>query len=179
MQAANRQGRPSLPSPRLLQGHSLKRHFSQSRLCLAGVTGEVTPKHSQFIACRQGTGAGLGAGGSQRAAEGSEEAAGHKDGTVLLSSSHHTLLQEPSPSMDGEEPLHGGAGRAPGHPSPAGPTDLLPWVWLWGQSWGQARARAPQRDSPQPRDAALGMSTKLMAHGGERPPRSTSGYLVS
>lgn len=127
------------------------------------VTGEVTPKHSQFIACRQGTGAGLGAGGSQRAAEGSEEAAGHEDGTVLLSSSHRTLLQEPSPSMDGEEPLHGGAGRAPGHPDPAGPTDLLPWVRLWGQSWGQARAQAPQRDSPQPRDAALGASTKLMA----------------
>lgn len=56
------------------------------------MTGEVTPKHSQFIACRQGRGAGLGAGGCRRAAEGSEEAAGDKDGTISLSSYHRTLL---------------------------------------------------------------------------------------
>lgn len=144
LQAADRQGRPSLRSPRLLQGHSLKRHFSQSR-SLPGrglVTGEVTPKHSQFIACRQGTGAGLGAGRSHRAAEGSEEAAGDKDGTVLLSSSH--LASEGC----GVTLAFSGRRRTPawrswrgsGHPNPASPTDLLPWVLLWGQSQGQWRA---------------------------------------
>lgn len=34
---------------------------------------------------------------------------------------------EKSPCMEGLEGL-------PGHPNPAGPTDLLPWVRLWGQS---------------------------------------------
>lgn len=176
LQAA-KQTRQTLPP----LSHAIARSQSEKALlpkqvALPGrgsVTGEVTPKHSQFIAGRQGTGAGLGAGGSQRAAEGSEEAAGDKDGTVLLSSSHCTLLPkatftwrnprlqwtEKSPCMEGLEGLLG-------HPNPAGPTDLLPRVRLWGQSWAQARARPPQRDGPRPRDAALGAEDKT--HGTKR-----------
>lgn len=90
------------------------------------VTGEVTPKHSQFIACRQGKGVGVGARGSRRAAEGSEEAAGDKDGTVLLSSYHHsflegfTHLQEPF-AFDGRRRASAQRGRqgSRGHPHPA------------------------------------------------------------
>lgn len=126
-----RQTRQSLPP----LSHAIARSQSEKALlpkqvALPGrgsVTGQVTPKHSQFIACRQGTGAGLGAGGSQRAA-------GDKDGTGLLSSSYRTSLPkatstwrsphlpwtERSPSMEGLQGL-------PGHPNPAGPTDLLPW----------------------------------------------------
>lgn len=66
---------------------------------------------------------------------------------------------EKSPCMEGLEGL-------PGHLNPAGPTDLLPWVRLWGQSWAQARARPPQRDGPRPRDAALGAEDKT--HGTKR-----------
>lgn len=61
--------------------------------------------------------------------------------------------------MDGEEGLQG----LPGHPNPAGPTDLLPWVWLWGHSWGPARAQPPQRDGPRARGAAPGAEHKT--HG--------------
>lgn len=66
-----RQMRQSLPP----LSHAIARSQSEKALlpkqvALPGrgwVTGEVTPKHSQFIACRQGTGAGLGPRGLQRA----------------------------------------------------------------------------------------------------------------
>lgn len=141
------------------------------------VTGEVTPKHSQFIACRQGKGVGVGARGSRRAAEGSEEAAGDKDGTVLLSSYHHsflegfTHLQEPF-AFDGRRRASAQRGRQGSrrHPHPA-----------------SAGGHREQGDSAQPRDAGLGAEKKTRAtkQGGGRadtPLRTTetaSGYLVS
>lgn len=96
-----------------------------------------------------------------------------------LVSEGYVHLEEPLPSTDGEEPLRGGAGRAPrGHPDPA---DLLPRARLSGQRGGPARARPPQGDGPQPRDAGPEAekkthATKPFGGGGggrdERSPRS-------
>lgn len=65
--------------------------------------------------------------------------------------------------MDGEEPLHGGAARAPRAPQPCWPHSSAPLVWLWGHSWGPVRAQPAQRDGPRARDAAPGAAHKT--HG--------------
>lgn len=114
----------------------------------------------------------MGAGGSQRAAEGSE---GQQDTRMALAalfippylaSKGCIHLEEPSPSMDREELCMEGLQGLPGHPNPAGPTDLLPWARLGGHSWGQARARPPEGDGPRARDAAPGAEHKT--HGTRR-----------
>lgn len=168
---------PPSPLPHAIARSQSEKALLPKQVALPGrgsVTGEVTPKHSQFIACRQGTGAGLGAGGSQRAAEGSEEAAGDKDGTVSLSSSHlasqgYAHLEGPSPSMDGEEPLHGGAGRAPGAPQPRWPHRSAPLGSAVGSELGASESpTSTEGRSPAQGTPLWGPRTKLMAQSGGR-----------
>lgn len=142
------------------------------------VTGEVTPKHSQFIACRQGAGAGLGPRGLQRARRMQQET------RMALSCSLHPAV----PSLRGLHSPRGtlafnGRRRAPacrgwkgsqGTPTPLAPQICSPGLGCGARAGGKL---SPQRDSPQP----WGQSTKLTAQsrGRERPPRCTWGYLVS
>lgn len=131
----------------------------------------MTPQHSQFIACRKGRGVGLWAGGSRRAAEGSEEAAGDKGWHRLalfippyLSSEGYIHLEEPLPSMDGEEPLHREAGRA------LGDTPTPPALWICSPELGCQASSGDQQepdlsggDGPQPRVAGPGPEKKTHA----------------
>lgn len=158
-----RQTRQSLPplSPAIARSQSEKALLpKQGALPGRGsVTGEVTPQHSQFIACRQGTGAGLGAGGSQRAA-------GDKDGPGLLSSSHRTSLPKAtstwrSPRLPWTE--RRGCKGSQGTPTLLAPQICSPGFGCGVTAGGQRELSLHRGTVPGPGAPLRGLSTKLMA----------------
>lgn len=183
-----RQARQTLPP----LSHAIARSQSEKALlpkqvALPGrgsVTGKVTPKHSQFIACRQGTGAGLGAGRSQRVQRAQRR---QQETRMALSCSLHPTAPSEGSINPGGSLAFNGRRRALARRGWKGSWDTptLPAPQICSPGCGARAGDKPEPDLhrgtvPGPGTLLWGPRTKLMAQsGGERPPRSTSGYLVS
>lgn len=100
---------------------------------------------------------------------------------ALSCSLHPTVPSEGHPPMDGEKPLHGGAGRAPGTPQPCQPHRSAPLALAVGPELGASESPASTEGQSLAQGRCSGGRGQNSWHkaGGERPPCSTSGYLVS